>query len=240
MGYHILFQQYQKNQHGEGLEQIGRKYQSPISFARRQRGAGIGSIFSGLLKYLTPCVKSGLKTVGREVLRSGSNILQDLSNNNNNKQTTFKDILQKRGREGLNNLTNKGLNKLAKMGDQSGKGRLIARPYFHRKAKRKVTGRFIGIKSLHGQRLSQSIKRSAGTRTTLKRKRRVRKRMTLVGRGKSVNRRKKRSSTCKKKSHKLVVVDRKKKQTGGRKRKRTTPRKKRSKTHTRTLDIFDY
>ena len=43
-----------------------------------QRGAGLGSIFRGILRFVLPFAKSAGKTVGREALRSGASIVQDL------------------------------------------------------------------------------------------------------------------------------------------------------------------
>jgi hypothetical protein len=55
-----------------------------------QRGAGIGSFFRGLFRAVAPIVKSVGKTVGKEALRAGANILADSSEGRNVKES-FRD-----------------------------------------------------------------------------------------------------------------------------------------------------
>lgn len=46
--------------------------------ARRQRGHGLGSILSGLFRKIVPFIKSNVKNVGRNLLRTGVDIAGDV------------------------------------------------------------------------------------------------------------------------------------------------------------------
>lgn len=48
-----------------------------------QRGAGIGSFLSGLFRTLLPILKRGSIAVGKEILNSGTNFINDVSHNAN-------------------------------------------------------------------------------------------------------------------------------------------------------------
>jgi len=61
------------NQSGGG--DIGPVYRASF---RMQRGNGIGSFFRGLFRFVKPLLFSGAKAVGKEALRTGSNILTDI------------------------------------------------------------------------------------------------------------------------------------------------------------------
>jgi hypothetical protein len=51
----------------------------PVFAGRRyQRGHGLGSIFGGLFKAAIPLLKKGAKTLGREALKTGLNIVGDV------------------------------------------------------------------------------------------------------------------------------------------------------------------
>jgi hypothetical protein len=63
---------YYLRQAGRGNNDIGHSY-SITPFV--QRGQGISSFLSGLFRMLRPFLLSGAKTVGREALRAGGNIL---------------------------------------------------------------------------------------------------------------------------------------------------------------------
>jgi len=45
-----------------------------------QKGNGIGSFFRGLFRFVKPLLYSGSKAVGREALKTGSNIITDILN----------------------------------------------------------------------------------------------------------------------------------------------------------------
>jgi hypothetical protein len=59
----------------------------PVLAGRRyQRGHGLGSIFGGLFKAAMPLLKKGAKTIGREALKTGLNIVGDVVQGRNIKQ----------------------------------------------------------------------------------------------------------------------------------------------------------
>lgn len=86
---------YYMEQAGSG---IGEFYSGPIY----QRGHGIGSFLGGLFKTVLPILKRGGAAVGREVLKNGTNFLNDVQNNVN-PQTALKN----RARETVDNLKRK-------------------------------------------------------------------------------------------------------------------------------------
>ena len=81
-----------------------------------QRGHGIGSFLGGLCRAVLPLFKSGVKEIGKETLRSGFNILEDLANKN----ITIREALKNRGNETADNLKRKALEKIDKMMTGSG------------------------------------------------------------------------------------------------------------------------
>lgn len=63
------YRNYYENQVGNGL--------AVFKGATVQRGHGIGGFFSNLFKGAMPLLKSGLKTVGKELLSAGADIARD-------------------------------------------------------------------------------------------------------------------------------------------------------------------
>jgi len=70
------YTRYYVNQSGSGGE-VGPVYRASF---RVQRGNGIGSFFRGLYRFVKPLLYSGAKAVGKEALKTGSNIITDLFN----------------------------------------------------------------------------------------------------------------------------------------------------------------
>lgn len=70
------YTRYYVNQSGSGNE-IGPVYRASF---RVQRGNGIGSFFRGLFRFVKPLLYSGAKAVGKEALKTGSNIITDILN----------------------------------------------------------------------------------------------------------------------------------------------------------------
>jgi hypothetical protein len=62
---------YYANQAGHGVSNVYRG-------AEYQRGHGIGSFLGGLFRTVTPLLKSGVKVLGKEALRSGVGLMNDL------------------------------------------------------------------------------------------------------------------------------------------------------------------
>jgi hypothetical protein len=90
-----------KAYHDYCIHQAGKGY--PVFAGRRfQRGHGLGSIFGGLFKAAMPLLKRGAKTLEREALKTGLNIVGDVVQGRNIKQTaksrlksTGENLLQK-------------------------------------------------------------------------------------------------------------------------------------------------
>ena len=90
-----------KAYHDYYLHQAGKGY--PVyAGSRYQRGHGLGSIFGGLIKAAMPLLKKGAKTLGREALKTGLNIVGDAVEGKNIKEaatsrltSTGKTLLQK-------------------------------------------------------------------------------------------------------------------------------------------------
>ncbi len=73
----LSYYQNQTKQRGSGF--VGTAY---------QRGAGVGSIFSGLFRALLPLAKSAGKAIGKQALRSGAEIASDVLAGQSLKQST--------------------------------------------------------------------------------------------------------------------------------------------------------
>jgi hypothetical protein len=90
-----------KAYHDYYLFQAGRGYPLYV-VTRYQRVHGLGSIFGGLFKAAVPFLKKGAKTLGREALKTGLNIAEDVVAGKNLKQaaksrlkSTGQNLLQK-------------------------------------------------------------------------------------------------------------------------------------------------
>lgn len=64
------YRDYYNDQHGNGL--------AVFRGVTTQRGHGIGGLLSGLLRGAAPLLKSGARTIGKELLTSGVGIASDL------------------------------------------------------------------------------------------------------------------------------------------------------------------
>jgi hypothetical protein len=65
------YTRYYVNQSGGGSG-IGPVYRAIFMV---QRGKGLGSFFRGLFRFVKPLLYSGAKAVGKEALKTGSNII---------------------------------------------------------------------------------------------------------------------------------------------------------------------
>jgi len=101
--------QYYRRQAGRGREDIGSIYSTPPFI---QRGHGLGDVLAGLFRTLKPILWSGaksigketLKALGREALRTVTNIIRDIAENPPS-QTT--DIISKHVSGSTQNIINK-------------------------------------------------------------------------------------------------------------------------------------
>lgn len=87
-----IYTDYYLSQAGSGFSGI---YSGPVY----QKGYGIGSFLGGLFRTLLPLLKSGSTAVGSELLKSGANILTDISHMEDPQK-----VIKKRGKETIDNL----------------------------------------------------------------------------------------------------------------------------------------
>lgn len=82
-----------------------------------QRGhGGIGSFLAGVFRRVLPLFSRGAKTVGKEALRAGMNVMSDVATQN----TPIKEALRNRLKESGHNLKRKAEEKLDKLMEGSG------------------------------------------------------------------------------------------------------------------------
>ena len=98
----------------------------PVYIGGSQRGNGIGGILSGLARMVVPVLKRGGKSILKETLRTGVDILGDVASGNN-----FKTSAKRRLKQGGQRLVNKAT-------------RVLTAPRSQPRAKRQPTAR--GIK----------------------------------------------------------------------------------------------
>jgi len=75
-----------------------------------QRGHGIGSFLGGLFRRILPYLYKGARAVGKEALRAGANIIEDVENN-----TPLKEAAKARFIESRNNLKRKAKEKISNL-----------------------------------------------------------------------------------------------------------------------------
>lgn len=102
------YHQYYVSQAGNGIG--GAIYKGSVY----QRGHGLGSFLKGLFRTVAPLFKSGVKTLGREALKTGSYILSDIVNDRPAKEAVRMRVgeslenLKRKVGEKVNNLTGSG------------------------------------------------------------------------------------------------------------------------------------
>lgn len=82
------------------LKQAGSGFGGVYTSGLYQKGHGVGSFLSGLFRCVFPLLKSGSSALGSELLKSGVNIISDISRNQPVEAT-----IKKRGKETINNLS---------------------------------------------------------------------------------------------------------------------------------------
>lgn len=88
-------------------------------YPRPYYGRGFGSVFRGVLRFFQPLLVKGLKTVGNEVLKAGSDILMDID------KKPVKELVKTRGATAYENLKRKAINKFEPL--VKGEGKAIKR-----------------------------------------------------------------------------------------------------------------
>lgn len=97
------YHEYYINQAGSGVGTIYRG-------ASYQKGHGIGSFLGSLFRSIMPLIKGGIHTVGKEILRTGANIIGDINN-----RIPTKEALKSRISEAGQMLKRKAEDKLERM-----------------------------------------------------------------------------------------------------------------------------
>lgn len=102
------FDDYYTKQAGNGIGQV-------YAGTAFQRGSGVGSFLSGLFRKALPFLYTGARAVGKEALKSGLGILEDIENNKPVKESVVTRI-----RSGGSNLKRKAKDALEKAMTGSG------------------------------------------------------------------------------------------------------------------------
>jgi len=147
-----------------------------------QRGHGIGSFLGGLFRKILPYLGKGARAIGKEALRAGINVIEDVENN-----TPLKEAMKTRFRESRGNLKRKAEEKISSLMRGSGY---------------KVSAKTPGLQFPLG-----NLDTRIATRTSLLRKRR---RSDKRKSSKNSARKKSKKSTKTKKKKKIQAVGRKK------------------------------
>ena len=103
--YSDPYTRYYLNQVGNG---VGTVYRG----ASYQKGHGIGSFLGGLFRSALPLLKSGARAIGQEAVKTGVNVLSDLTSDY---QQPVKRIIRKRVFEAGESLMKRAGNKIRKM-----------------------------------------------------------------------------------------------------------------------------
>jgi hypothetical protein len=153
------YTKYYHDQAGSGISTVFRG-------STYQRGhGGIGSFLKGLFRIAFPLFKSGAKAVGHEALRTGANILSDIS-----ADKPMKQVLKDRLEEAGNSLQRKAAAGVARMsgsGLKATKRRRINQSVAT--TKRRKTSKQRGVVR----------KKSAGVKRTIKKKKKAGKKLPL-------------------------------------------------------------
>lgn len=103
---------YYLSQGGKGIGDIGVLHRSPLIY---QRGRGIGTLFDTVLRVLNPLFYSGFNALKDQAVKTGSAVLRDIG------QKPIKSVLKEQGALALQELAERGVNKL-KRKMQGGEG----------------------------------------------------------------------------------------------------------------------
>lgn len=147
-----VYLKYYQAQAGNGLSDIGQLYHISPKFVQRGRG-GIGSFFSGIFRHLKPIIKSGLRALKKQTIKSGVNIVKDLG------ERPIKELLVEEGKAAVDELAQKGIKKLQKLQDGNG----TAHSFTFKNIKRKLS-------SVNNQSILNTKKRRIPTRKNIKTK----------------------------------------------------------------------
>lgn len=158
-----------------------------------QRGHGIGSFLGGLFRSVLPLLSKGAKAIGKEALRAGLHVVEDVSGNN----IPFRESLRRRAAESGENLQRKARDKISLLMNGSGYNSALGMRSLH-----SITGRA-------PVRVVARKRRSSRKGNNTKKLRRVTKRKKKkIGRKKrGATTRKKRKPSGKKRSASTDIFD---------------------------------
>lgn len=161
------YEQYYDSQVGNGgIEHV-------YTGAPFQKGhGGIGSFLGGLFRRALPFLRRGARAVGKEALRAGMNIIDDVSEN----KATFKEALRARARESGRNLKRKAEEKIESLMEGSGYKRTPRRRKRQSKVsrRRKRTTRKAKARKTKTRKTTKNSNRKRKTRNIKKKIRSVR------------------------------------------------------------------
>lgn len=140
-------------------DQVGGRIARVYTGTPHQRGHGIGSFLGGLYRTVLPLFQSGLKAVGRETIRSGFNVLDDVTNNNMN----FREAFKNRTNESLGNLKRRASDKIERVMTGSGYKR-------RRVTKKRQSRKKRSVKRPKGRAIKKSKKKPAKKKRSLKKR----------------------------------------------------------------------
>ena len=148
----------------------GRGVSNVFVGAQRQRGHGLGSFFTGLFRSALPFLSRGALAVGKEALRAGVNILDDVTENN----MSFKDSFKSRMNEGGNNLKRKATEKIHKFMEGGGY-KALKRKRSTQSRRRSGSRRIVSAKK--GSKVSKrkQVKKKYKTKTTKRRNKKTKR-----------------------------------------------------------------
>ena len=126
--------------------------------ARIQKGHGLGSMFRSLVRMAAPLLVKGAKAVGKQVLRSGVQVMNDVASGHN-----FRDSFKKHGRAGAHTLARKGIRKI-----QTGKG--VSRARATKRRRRVCSGK---VKSSQAKRKPKPKRKRKASRSAKAKKQRT-------------------------------------------------------------------
>lgn len=147
-----------------------------------QRGHGIGSFLGGLFRSVLPLLTSGAKAIGKEALRGGLHIIEDVSGNN----IPFRDSLRRRAAESGRNLQRKANEKIDLLMNGSGYNNAVATRMMH-----SLTGAapVHSVKRRKRTAHSRSTKKFRRVKKTSIKKRKKKKKRTKIKRGRVTKKR---------------------------------------------------
>lgn len=178
------------HQYGGG----GRGVDNVYVGAYRQKGHGLGSFFTGLFRSALPFLAKGARAVGKEALRAGVGILNDVADNN----MTFKESFNTRVQESGQKLKRKAVDKINKIMEGSGYNTL-PRKRRAQSRRRRVTSK----SSLAVKKNSRVSKRGK----VKKLKRRVKRKIKRAGKKQKSFKKKSKGSAKKKRSKVRDIFD---------------------------------